>query len=128
MAERAREDALSRFGHGRMLREMDQHLTEALDRPLRVAIDLTALMARERGYVVDIAGFESALDQQRRRSQDERKGKKIGVEADALGDLSQWEAAKGSKATEVTLPLPCTVFSSSGTLVAMKGAGSDVRW
>ena len=31
-------------------------------------IDLTELMARERGYVVDIAGFEAALDTQRRRS------------------------------------------------------------
>ncbi|HEY6220557.1 MAG TPA: alanine--tRNA ligase, partial [Gemmatimonadaceae bacterium] len=31
-------------------------------------IDLTELMARERGYTVDIAGFESALDKQRKRS------------------------------------------------------------
>jgi alanyl-tRNA synthetase len=64
-------------------------------------IDLTELMARERGYVVDIAGFEAALDQQRRRSQDERKAKKIGVETDALGDLSQWEVAKGSTPADV---------------------------
>jgi len=42
-------------------------------------IDLTELMARERGYVVDIAGFEAALDSQRRRSQDERKSKRVGV-------------------------------------------------
>src|SRR5437867_6349398 len=48
-------------------------------------IDLTELMARERGYVVDIAGFEAALDQQRRRSQEERRGKKLGVETDTLG-------------------------------------------
>jgi alanyl-tRNA synthetase len=54
-------------------------------------IDLTELMARERGYVVDIAGFEAALDNQRRRSQDERKSKRIGVEANALDDLSAWE-------------------------------------
>src|SRR5688500_16079829 len=65
-------------------------------------IDLTELMARERGYVVDIAGFETALGQQRKRSQDERKAKKIGVEADALGDLSQWETSKdGAQATFV---------------------------
>jgi alanyl-tRNA synthetase len=61
-------------------------------------IDLTELMARERGYVVDIAGFEAALDTQRRRSQDERKSRKFGVEADLLGDLSQWEVAKGAPA------------------------------
>ncbi|HEU4997061.1 MAG TPA: alanine--tRNA ligase [Gemmatimonadaceae bacterium] len=64
-------------------------------------IDLTELMARERGYVVDIAGFEAALDTQRRRSQEERRAKKVGVEADALGDLSQWELAKGGKTGEV---------------------------
>ena len=64
-------------------------------------IDLTELMARERGYVVDIAGFETSLDKQRKRSQDERKAKKIGVETDALADLSQWEIAKGRSASDV---------------------------
>ena len=42
-------------------------------------IDLTELMARERGYLVDIAGFEAALDAQRKRSQEERKSKQLGV-------------------------------------------------
>ncbi|HEY8175786.1 MAG TPA: alanine--tRNA ligase, partial [Gemmatimonadaceae bacterium] len=64
-------------------------------------IDLTELMARERGYVVDIAGFEAALDTQRRRSQEERRSKKLGVEADTLGDLSQWQVAKGSTTADV---------------------------
>src|SRR5688500_20163101 len=41
-------------------------------------IDLTELMARERGYTVDIAGFEAALDGQRQQSQADRKAKKIG--------------------------------------------------
>ncbi len=54
-------------------------------------IDLTDLMARERGYTVDIAGFDAALAQQRKRSKDERKSRKLGVEADVLSDLSQWE-------------------------------------
>jgi alanyl-tRNA synthetase len=54
-------------------------------------IDLTELMARERGYVVDIAGFDAALDAQRKRSQDERKAKKLTVAADALDDLTTWE-------------------------------------
>ena len=65
-------------------------------------IDLTELMARERGYVVDIAGFEAALETQRKRSQEERKARKIGVEADALSDLSRWEVAQGSAPTEVS--------------------------
>jgi alanyl-tRNA synthetase len=64
-------------------------------------IDLTDLMARERGYVVDIAGFDAELDKQRRRSQEERKAKKLGVEADVLGDLSHWQTAKGSSTSDV---------------------------
>jgi len=56
-------------------------------------IDLTELMAQERGYTVDIAGFERALLEQRTRSKDERKARKLGVEADALGELAQWERA-----------------------------------
>jgi alanyl-tRNA synthetase len=54
-------------------------------------IDLTELMARERGYTVDISGFEAALETQRKRSQDERKAKKIAVGADELGDTASWE-------------------------------------
>ncbi len=56
-------------------------------------IDLTELMARERGYLVDIAGFEQALQAQRHQSQEERRSKKIAVVADDLGDASQWEHA-----------------------------------
>jgi alanyl-tRNA synthetase len=62
-------------------------------------IDLTELMAHERGYTVDIAGFEAALGEQRTRSKDERKTRKLGVESESLGDLATWERA-GSGATE----------------------------
>jgi alanyl-tRNA synthetase len=61
-------------------------------------IDLTELMARERGYVVDIAGFEAALDAQRKRSQDERKAKRLTVAADTFGDLTEWETQRGQAA------------------------------
>ena len=47
-------------------------------------IDLTELMARERGYTVDIAGFEAALQGQRTQSQEERRSKQAGVEHDVL--------------------------------------------
>lgn len=57
-------------------------------------IDLTELMARERGYVVDIAGFEQALDAQRRMSQADRKSRRISVATDELNDLAQWETAE----------------------------------
>jgi alanyl-tRNA synthetase len=56
-------------------------------------IDLTELMARERGYLVDIAGFDAALGAQRRQSQEERKSRGIVVVADDIGDDSQWQRA-----------------------------------
>ncbi|MEO9226584.1 MAG: alanine--tRNA ligase, partial [Gemmatimonadaceae bacterium] len=59
-------------------------------------IDLTELMARERGYTVDIAGFEHALAAQRTQSQLERKSRKLGVAADDLGDASAWSDVSGS--------------------------------
>jgi alanyl-tRNA synthetase len=56
-------------------------------------IDLTELMAHERGYTVDIPGFEAALNEQRTRSKDERKTRKLGVESESLGDVGSWERA-----------------------------------
>ena len=56
-------------------------------------IDLTELMARERGYLVDISGFEAALAGQRKQSQDERKSKKLSVVADSFGDASPWDTS-----------------------------------
>jgi alanyl-tRNA synthetase len=52
--------------------------------------DLTELMARERGYDVDVAGFEAALAQQRTRSQEERKSRRLVVEADDFADPATW--------------------------------------
>jgi alanyl-tRNA synthetase len=57
-------------------------------------IDLTELMARERGYSVDIAGFEQALQAQREMSQEDRRAKKVGLAADVLVD-GIWERATG---------------------------------
>src|ERR1035437_6562164 len=54
-------------------------------------IDLTELMARERGYTGDIAGFEAALAGQRKQSQDERKARRITVTVDDLADPDKWE-------------------------------------
>ncbi|HXE61018.1 MAG TPA: alanine--tRNA ligase, partial [Gemmatimonadaceae bacterium] len=42
-------------------------------------IDLTELMARERGYTVDLSGFEGALDAQREQSREERRARDITV-------------------------------------------------
>ncbi|HET9603929.1 MAG TPA: alanine--tRNA ligase [Gemmatimonadales bacterium] len=41
-------------------------------------IDLTQLLARERGVEVDVAGFEEALEEQRERSRSDRAGRKGG--------------------------------------------------
>ena len=56
-------------------------------------IDLTELMARERGYTVDIVGFDRALDAQREQSREERRARDITVTADELSDASQWDRA-----------------------------------
>jgi len=59
-------------------------------------IDLTELMARERGYSVDIAGFEASLQAQRTQSQEDRRAKKIGIAQDVLGE-GEW--AQGDEDT-----------------------------
>jgi alanyl-tRNA synthetase len=71
-------------------------------------LDLTELMARERGYTVDVAGFEAALGRQRQQSQDERKARNLAVSADALGDLAAWERPAARTA-------PTRAASSSAT-------------
>ncbi|HEX2189734.1 MAG TPA: alanine--tRNA ligase, partial [Longimicrobiaceae bacterium] len=60
--------------------------------------DLTELMARERGYEVDSAGFEEELEAQRRRSREDRAASGLAVEADALAD--GWEAVPGVEGAE----------------------------
>ncbi|SRR5579863_527213 len=54
-------------------------------------IDLTELMARERGYAVDTPGFERALDAQRTQSKEERRSRRLAVPGDAAGDQAPWE-------------------------------------
>jgi len=61
-------------------------------------IDLTELMARERSYSVDIAGFEAALQAQRTQSQEDRKSRKLGVVADELADPARWETTRDATA------------------------------
>jgi len=56
-------------------------------------IDLTDLMARERGYTVDIPGFERALAAQRAQSQEERRSRKLAVAVDDLADPAAWTLA-----------------------------------
>ena len=60
-------------------------------------IDLTELMARERGYSVDIAGFEAALQAQRTQSQKERRSKKLTVGSDVLLEGAWTTSEDGSQ-------------------------------
>jgi alanyl-tRNA synthetase len=45
-------------------------------------LDLTELIARERGYAVDLAGFETALEAQRERSRQDRRAAGVTLSAD----------------------------------------------
>src|SRR5207302_5279670 len=45
-------------------------------------LDLTELMARERGLTVDVAGFEKLMDQQRARARKAQKKETIAVEGE----------------------------------------------
>jgi alanyl-tRNA synthetase len=51
-------------------------------------LDLTELMAEERGYVVDTSGFETALEEQRARSRADRRATATG--GDAAQDVEGW--------------------------------------
>jgi alanyl-tRNA synthetase len=62
-------------------------------------IDLTELMAHERGYTVDIIGFEEALQAQRSQSREERKGRDIAVADEGLADFAAWEKKPGASST-----------------------------
>ncbi len=64
-------------------------------------LDLTELMARERGYTIDIAGFDNALKAQRSQSQEDRKARKPGVSMDAALSWS-WRTPQGEADTAGT--------------------------
>ena len=50
-----------------------------------VSLDLTELMARERGLTVDIAGFEKLMEEQRDRARKAQKKEEISVEEGEFG-------------------------------------------
>ena len=52
-------------------------------------LDLTELIARERGYVVDTAAFEAALDEQRERSRQDRKASGVGTASAEIA--AEWQ-------------------------------------
>jgi len=87
-------------------------------------LDLTELMARERGLTVDVAGFEKLMEQQRERARKAQKKEKISVEEESLKvaptkflgyDFLEAEAVvetvlPGNKAGELNVVLDQTPF------------------
>jgi alanyl-tRNA synthetase len=87
-------------------------------------LDLTELMARERGITVDVAGFERLMDEQRERARKAQKKEEISVEEGQLGveptkflgyDFLETEAVvetvlPGKKKDEVNVVLDRTPF------------------
>src|SRR5687768_4480992 len=90
-------------------------------------IDLTQLMAAERGYTVDIPGFERALAAQRTQSQQERKSKKLAVSA--TEDLVEgWEIASGPELTFGARTAKYEVAAPSRGAVSSVAGASFVRY
>jgi alanyl-tRNA synthetase len=93
-------------------------------------IDLTELMARERGYTVDIAGFEAALETQRQQSQADWKAKKIGGATDQLVEPA-WQAESTPSAAIAPRETTDTVFVGYDTVeietqvTAVRRLGND---
>ena len=87
-------------------------------------LDLTELMARERGLTVDVAGFEKLMEEQRERARKGQKKEKINVEEGELKaeptkflgyDFLETESVvetvlPGTKAKEVNIVLDRTPF------------------
>ncbi len=63
--------------------------------------DLTELMARERGYSVDSEGFDAALAAQRTQSQEDRKARKLAVDAGGASEWV-WQTSAGDQPTART--------------------------
>ncbi len=71
-------------------------------------LDLTELMARERGLTVDIAGFEKLMDEQRERARKAQKKQAITLEDDKL-DVAPtkflgWDFLETEAVVEAVLP------------------------
>src|SRR6476620_7133252 len=87
-------------------------------------LDLTELMARERGFIVDVAEFEKAMEEQRERARRAQKKEEISVEdgeldvepTEFLGyDFLETEAVveavlRGKKSDELNIVLDRTPF------------------
>jgi len=73
-----------RLADGRVLKEIAPELAFKLYDTYGFPLDLTELMARERGLTVDVVGFEKLMDEQRDRARKAQKKEEISIEEDQL--------------------------------------------
>ena len=70
-------------------------------------LDLTELMARERGLTVDVAGFEKLMEEQRERARKAQKKEKISVEGELKAEPTRflgYEFLETEAVVETVLP------------------------
>jgi alanyl-tRNA synthetase len=73
-----------RIADGRVLKEIAPELAFKLYDTYGFPLDLTELMARERGLIVDVTGFERLMEEQRERARRAQKKEEISVEEGEL--------------------------------------------
>jgi alanyl-tRNA synthetase len=82
--DREKLGAFRRTEDGKAVREIAAAVAFKLYDTYGFPLDLTELMARERGLTVDVAGFERLMEQQRERGRKAQKKEEISVEEGEL--------------------------------------------
>jgi alanyl-tRNA synthetase len=82
--DREKLGAFERTKDGKVLKEIAGGVAFKLYDTYGFPLDLTELLARERGFAVDVAGFEKLMEQQRERARKGQKKEKISVEEGEL--------------------------------------------
>ncbi len=89
-------------------------------------VDITEEMAREDGLLIDTAGFEQALGEQKERSREDRRSKSISVSATgavAISDLSNVFSGYDTLDSDATI----TAIVKDGAPVEEVGVGEEAQ-
>jgi alanyl-tRNA synthetase len=82
--DREKLGVFKRTENGKVLKEIAGGVAFKLYDTYGFPLDLTELLARERGFTVDVAGFEKLMEEQRERARKGQKKEKISVEEGEL--------------------------------------------
>jgi alanyl-tRNA synthetase len=82
--DREKLGVFKRTEDGKVLKEIAGGVAFKLYDTYGFPLDLTELMARERGFTIDVAGFERLMEQQRQRARGAQKKEEISVEEGEL--------------------------------------------